>query len=262
MYQMDEKPETIHLYVVREEPPRPAFVPIILSVVTLSFLLAIGFLTPYQQPVVRTAIRTSAVLLPLKTFTASAQLIPTGIKTFPATCAHGVLAITNGTVISQTIPAGFTIDGVATDTAVFVPAGSANGYGVTTVSAHAVTCGKRGNLPAYSINYTLGAGVYIRNFSAFRGGTDAYAVRVITQQDRQSALATARAELSAHLSALHYPCEEEQFRDVTKVFVTWTCQFVTYHISSLYHVTSVRIQGNSLLVGVWFIARLMPFPGK
>src|SRR5260221_7122665 len=130
----DEPTETLHIYVVREAAPKPSLLPIFQSVVALSLLVAVCALSPYQQPVTRAVIRVPAVLLPLKTFTAQVAIIPTGVRVYPATAAHGILTITNGSVISQTLPAGFmfiTYRGVSvvTDQAVFVPAGNANGYG-------------------------------------------------------------------------------------------------------------------------------------
>ena len=70
MQTVDEKPETIHLYVVREEEPKPSVLPIVLSALSLAVLLAFCALIPYQQPVTRAVIRVPAVLLPVKTFTA------------------------------------------------------------------------------------------------------------------------------------------------------------------------------------------------
>ena len=80
MQTLDEKPETIHLYVVREEEPKPSILPIILSALSLIFFTAFCVLTPYQQPEVRAVIRVPAVPLPLQTFSTSIQVIPTGIK--------------------------------------------------------------------------------------------------------------------------------------------------------------------------------------
>ena len=59
MYQVDDEPqaaepvETIHLYIVREGDKKPSLVPVLISILTLSFLIAIGILTPYQQPETR-----------------------------------------------------------------------------------------------------------------------------------------------------------------------------------------------------------------
>jgi hypothetical protein len=46
MQTMNEKPETIHVYVVREEAAQPSLLPIFLSVFTLFVLVAFCALTP------------------------------------------------------------------------------------------------------------------------------------------------------------------------------------------------------------------------
>ncbi len=252
MQTVDEQLETLHIYVVREEAPKPQLFPIVLSVVALSVLVAVCVFSPYRQPVTRITLRFPAVLLPLKTFTAQVAVIPTGVKVYSATTAHGTLTITNGSVISQTIPQGFRLGNVITDRTVFVPAGSANGYGFATVSAHAVASGKSGNIPAYAVNQVVGSSIYIRNLSAFSGGHDAYTVMIVIQQDRQTAIDRARQKLTYLSTGLHYPCDEAISGAVT---VAWHCQFVTYHIPAYMRVTGVRIQGKNLIVDVIFIAR-------
>jgi len=252
MQTVDEKPETIHVYVVREEAARPPLLPIFLSVIALSALVAFCALTPYQQPVTWLTIRVPAVLLPLKTFTAEVAIIPTGIKIYPATTAHGIITVTNGSVISQTIPQSFRLNNVVTDTAVFVPAGSANGYGFAMVAAHALISGKSGNIPAYAINQVVGSSIYIRNLTPFHGGRDAYSVKIVTPQDRQTAINRARQLLSQASTGLHYPCDE---KISGAVWVTWHCQFLAYAIPAYMHVTGVSIMGKNLLVHVWFLAR-------
>ena len=158
MHQVDDEPiETTHLYVVREGPAHPSFAPIVLSLFTLSLLIVLGVVTPYTQPVTRLALRIPAVPLAVRSFSASVAIIPTGVRTYPATSAHGILTITNGSVIAQVIPDGFTIQGVATDRAVFVPAGSADGYGKAIVPAHALMSGNTGNLPPLAVNTVIGS---------------------------------------------------------------------------------------------------------
>ncbi len=255
MQTVDEQPETIHLYVVREEEPKPSVFPIVLSALSLVVLFAFCVLVPYQQPVTRAVIRVPAVLLPFQIFTAQVAVIPTGVKVYPATTAHGVLTITNGSVLTQTIPQGFRLNNVVTDTAVFVPAGSANGYGFATVAAHALISGKSGNIPAYAINQVVGSSIYIRNLTAFSGGRDTYSVRFATSQDKQTALTEARDILALQINGLHYPCQELYLQNALQIKVTWRCQFVIYHIPALYHVTGVRIIGKNLLIDVWFVAR-------
>jgi hypothetical protein len=258
MLEVDDEPmETLHIYVVREAAPKPSLFPLVLSGVAFSVLIAIGVLAALQQPVTRDEIRVPAVPLTTKSFTTQIAVIPTGIRTYPATTAHGLLTITNGSVISQTLPAGLifiTNSGVSvrTDAAVFVPAGNAYGYGYAVVRAHAAIPGKAGNISAYAMNQVVGSSVYVRNLTVFRGGKDAYSVKVATAQDRQTALAKARQHLAVISTGLHYPCFE---RISGSVRVTWLCQFLIYHIPAYMHVTRVTIQGKYLLVAVVFIAR-------
>jgi hypothetical protein len=259
MQTLDDRPETIHLYVVREEASHPQILPIFLSAFALSFLVAFCALTPYQQPVMRTTIRVPAVPLSLKTFTVNVTIIPTGIKTYPATTAHGVLTITNGSIIGQSIPAGFTIQGVQTDSAVYVPPGNANGYGWAEVQAHAVISGRNGNYAAFAINSVIGSSVYIRNLSAFYGGRDAYSVKFVTPQDKQTALATARNQLAVQPVGLHYPCSESWSGIFRSIELIWHCQFLTYSAPSFLHVTSVKLSGKEVLISGWFTEPMKRF---
>ncbi len=256
MFEVEDEPvETVHVYIVREAAPKPSLLPIFLSVLALLALVAVSVFSPPQQPVTQAVIRVPAVLSSLRTFTAEAPVIPTGVHTYPATTAHGTLTITNGSVISQTLPADFIFmssSGVSavTDTTVFVPAGSANGY--ATVAAHALASGKAGNIPALAVDTVEGSSVYVRNLAAFQGGSDAYSVKFVSAYDRQTALVKARQHLAVLSAGLHYPCLE---RISGAVQVTWLCQFLIYHIPSYMHVTGVRIQGKNLLLAVWFVAR-------
>jgi len=261
MHQVDNEPtQTLHIYLEREQPPRPSLLPMFLSVLALSILIAIGVLSPNQQPEQRASLRVPAVPAALRTFTAQTPVIPTGSKTYPAITAHGVLTITNGSVISQTLPAGLIFISssgisVMTDTAVFVPAGSANGYGIAYVSTHALLSGQQGNIPAYAINRVEGSSVYVRNLSAFTGGRNSYWVKFATAQDKQAALLHARGILLSKSSGLHYPCTEHRSGASTTMVVTWRCQYVTYHIPAFYHVTGVKISGRNLVLVVWFVVR-------
>lgn len=252
MYQVeDDTIETLHLYVVREGDKRPSRLPVIVSLVILSILIVIGISIPYAQPVTRASIRVPAVPLALRSFRVTVPVIPTGVQTYPATTAYAVLTITNGSIIAQVIPAGFTVLNVATDRSVYVPAGSANGYGYATVPTHALLSGTRGNLQPLAINIVVGTSLYIRNLSAFRGGRDAYTVKVVTAQDRQAALLQARRILLSRTSGLHYPCSETLSG---AVIVTWRCQFVSYHLPPSIHVTAVHFAGKDLILSVWYVA--------
>src|SRR5450755_1233388 len=132
------------------------------------------------------------------TFRGSAPVIPTGIKTYPAIAATGTLTITNGSVVSQTFPAGM----------IFT-------------------------------------------------GQDAYSVKVVTEADRQAALARVLSGLPAQLSrvkALLKSCARNVAFDKAAQ-VTWNCLFAAY---PPFPYRSVRLEGNSLLVTVIY----RPPPGR
>ena len=269
MYQVEDEPiETIHLYVVREGQKRPSLVHVIISLFALSFLVAFSILVPYQQPEIRKTIRIPATPF-TKTFTVAAPVTPTGIKTYPATAAHGTLTITNGSVIAQELPAGLMFTGndgveITTDTAVFVPAGSAAGYGVATVSAHAAT-GKAGNIPAYDINRVIGSSVYVRNLSPFMGGQDAYSVKFATPQDRQTALDRAKQTLEAqaqHVKAILKSLSLQSTLTGLMLKVTLIAAFFAYPHLPGYRIITVTAQGDSLLVTVAYPLRQRIWPPK
>ena len=156
MQRVEEPMETIHLYVVREEEKRPySLLPLFCAFLCLVAMAALTWYSGEHPLYEHETLRVPAVLLPLKTFTTSIIVIPTGVKTYPATNATGILTITNGSILSEELPKGMIFTGndgaeVATDTAAFVPAGSASEYGRATVSAHAMRAGI--NLAPFAID--------------------------------------------------------------------------------------------------------------
>jgi hypothetical protein len=265
MYTLDEKPETIHLYVVREETPRPQLFPIIISSLALLVLAALCTLFPYQQPVTHVTLRVPAVPLLVKSFTAQAAIVPTSIKTYLATTAHGVLTITNGSVITQELPAGliFTTNRgiqIVTDSSVFVPSGNANSYGYAMTAAHLSIAGM--NLPTLAINQVLGTSLYVRNLQPFTGGRPAYSVKVVTEEDRQLAVYKTRNVLAMLSAGLHYPCYDVLNIGKEIVSESWQCQFVTFNIPRFYHVTGIKLVGKNLILSAWFIERPIYRPVK
>lgn len=271
MYQVEDEPiETIHLYVMREEAPRPSLLPIVLSLLVLVAVIAVGVLVPSQQPEIRTTLRIPALLMPLRTFTASIAVIPTDSKTIPATQAQGVLTIYNGSIIAQELPQGLLVVGkdsteVVTQYPVTVPPGNPPNFGVASVAAHAVTSGQRGNIQVLDVNEVYGQALYIRNLQAFSGGTDAQHLSFIAPQDRQLALSQARASLMKHTISqlLYQPCSES-VAGSTRLIVTWVCQFVTYTLPHLpgIRVFHVRLEGRSIILDVSYLVRSPMFPGK
>jgi len=258
MQRVEEPMETIHLYVVREEEKRPySLLPLFCAFLCLVAIVALTLYSGEHPSYEQETLRVSAVLLPLKTFTTSATVIPTGVKTFPATNATGTLTITNGSIVSEGLPKGMIFIGnagaeVVTNTAVFVPAGSAAGYGNATISAHVMTAGM--NLAPLAINQVIGTALFVRNLSPFTGGKKAYSMTFQTRQDRLRAIVQARQALFPHtLSGLLFtPCRESIAGNVT---LTWQCQFVTYTVPSYMKVIGVRMQGKQLFVDVVYVVR-------
>jgi len=256
MHQVDDTPmETLHIYLEREQPPRPSLLPIFLSVLALLILVSVGVLSPTEQPVTRAVIRVPAVPLSLKTFTAQVAIIPTGVRVYPATRAHGWLTFSNGSIIGQSVPVGYVVGGSVTDRAVYVPPGSANGYGYATVAAHALIPGKGGNFDTFTINAVIGDALFVRNLTAFSGGKDMYSVKFATVQDKVQAIVKARSLIDNQVSGLHYPCKEEYISGNHKISLNWRCQFIRYSLPAFYHVTAIRLSGKNLVIDIWFIAR-------
>ena len=69
--------------------------------------------------------------------------------------------------------------------------------------------------------------VDIRNLEPFTGGEDSYSVKVITTQDRQTALDSARSVLSLQIARIHdlpaHPCAEVVNGHASVVKVVMTC---------------------------------------
>jgi hypothetical protein len=257
MYQVEDEPvETIHVYVVREGEQHPSWIPILLSLLALLALSVFCALVPYQQPERRKTLRLPAVPLPPITLTITEPIIATGIKAYPATTAHGTLTLTNGSVIAQELPAGLIFNGhdgqgVATDAAVFVPAGSASGYGFAAIAAHSTIRGRDGNIPSLDIDSVEGSSLYIRNLRPFTGGQDAYSVKFITPQDRQAALASGTAWLKAQAHKVKGILTLQSLKSVysgATLRLTMLCRFLAWPQLPGFRITAIRIEGKELLV--------------
>jgi len=273
MQTVDEEPlETIHLYAVREEAARPSLWPVFLALLALSTPLALCTLSPSQQPEERLAIRIPAVFLPLGVFTASVQIIPTGVKEFPASPARGELTIYNGSILTQELPSGFIVTSengveVATDSPVTIPPANPPSYGIATVPSHALQLGKVGNIAAYEVNAVYGADIYIKNLTAFRDGRDVKVVKVVTNQDTHLALTNARSILISQTNRypgmLAYPCKERLVQKTLLLMASWGCQFVTFIPPPGAKVLSARLSGRTVVLQIMMtLAPRKAWPGK
>src|SRR5260370_42399428 len=124
MQTVDDEIETIHLYVVKEEAKKPPLLlPLFAALVCLSAIVGMTIYSAYNPSYVHETLRIPAHFLPLQTITTTQPIIPKGVKTYPATTAHGILTITNGSVVSQELPQGLIFTGngieVLTTTSVF-----------------------------------------------------------------------------------------------------------------------------------------------
>src|SRR5258706_12462259 len=103
--------ETIHLYVVREEEKRPpTLLPLFFAFL---FLVVLVGVTVYSgdHPYYEHERLTIPAQFFTRNFSATAKVSPTGIKTYVATTARGVLTVYNGSIITQQIPKGILLVG-------------------------------------------------------------------------------------------------------------------------------------------------------
>jgi hypothetical protein len=265
MHALQDEVETIHLYVVREKEKEPyTLLPLICAVLCLAGIAMLTFYSAQHPYYEHQRLTVLAKFLPLTVFTAIVPIIPTGVKTYPATYAEGMLTLTNGSVLSEELPQGVIVRGasgaeVRTEQAVFIPAGSATGYGVATVPAKALSAGTGGNIATLAINAVYGTALYVRNLTAFRGGKDSYSAIVQLPKDRQAAINRARvlvASQQARMQAtLASPCTETAFLSEQVARLFWGCQFAVYHVPSSMRVVAARLSGTHFLVDVAFIPR-------
>ena len=265
MYSVDDKPETIHLYVVREEEKRPntAF-PLFGAFLCLLCLVAVTLCSAEHPYYEHARLTVPAQFLPLKVFAAQAPIISTGVKTYPARYSHGTLTLTNGSVLSEVLPAGIIFSAgngveVQTTESAFIPPGNAKGYGVATVTARALQGGRQGNIQTLAVNAVYGTALYIRNLSPFTGGQDAYSVTIQLPKDREAAIHVARALVASQkaqvMAVLISPCKETTLLSEKLLRLAWDCQFATYKVPSYMRVTAAHLSGKSFLVDVVFVPR-------
>lgn len=267
-----EPMKTIHVYMIpgpeKQEPGSPGRSRLPgwraigqRAVQLLALLLLAIFCTAESSPAY--AIRTitvPAILLPVQTIVASAAIVPTGVRTIPATRARGWLTIYNGSILQETLPAGFIVTSthgieIATDQAVTIPPANLPEPGVAHVPAHAVQPGAAGNIAALSIDQADGTSLVIKNLAAFSGGRDASTVKYVTSQDTDNALAQARQQVEEQQLAGTHPgvlvgCKETARVKVASVRVEWACQYAAYHAPKGAQVISARVQGTSVVLQV------------
>jgi hypothetical protein len=132
-----------------------------------------------------------------------------GIARISAVQAVGTLNFYNSSPTPQTIPKGTVFVGasgvqVVNDDTVTVPAGAPPAEGTATSTAHAVTGGTPGNIPAFDLSHVSccgDPGIIVQNESAFTGGRDAQTYSYVQQSDIDTAANALATRLTANTQA-------------------------------------------------------------
>ncbi len=264
----EEDIETIHVYVY-DQPPKPwfrlpkmpaHFADRCIQIIAL-FYLAAFCLLPASPMYTISILIVPSIPLTTQVFQVTIPIQESGVNIIPATNAHGILTLYNGLSVSQSLPVSFILSTtqkieVATDNAVAIPPGTIAGYGVATVSAHALNPGSQGNIQAGAIDTVYGASLYIKNMAAFTGGHDQRTEHYITQDDITTALQAAQEQLhteqlvTKHPGLAVLPCQETEKQASQSLSLTWTCQDVTYKAPVNAQVLSAQVIGKRILLRV------------
>jgi hypothetical protein len=157
------------------------------SVLINPLTASITLLAKSQQLTVNGTLQLGRVLSPI-TLSRSQTVSTTGKGHQDALSATGTLTFYNGSNVAQTINVGTVLTGqdgvqVATDQTLTVPAANLPQIGEAAVSAHAVTKGSQGNIPAYDLTIALSNDLTVKNLTPFHGGQDERDFQTVTKSD-------------------------------------------------------------------------------
>lgn len=219
--------------------------------------MLVGFCVVQGQPTYQIqTVRVPARFLSVVRLTASADTVATGIKTIPATHAHGTLTTYNGSILQESLPAGFlvTTQGgieVVTDQSVIIPQADLPVLGIATVPAHVAEAGSQGNLTRGAIHQADGGSLVIKNLTAFTGGSETHTIHIVQEGDKEAAVAVAKAKVEAEkptTGLLAQPCSEALQQSETQVIAQLVCQYVTYRAPAGARVLSAHVEGGTVVV--------------
>ncbi len=127
----------------------------------------------------------------------------TGIGTIPAVQAQGILTFYNALPYAQTIAVGTVFTDangiqVVNDQSAVIPAAQPPSEGSAIASAHVVTAGASGNIPAFDFNTVscCFSGVTVANTTAFHGGQDPLRYSFVQQSDIDGAANSLKTALT------------------------------------------------------------------
>jgi len=251
--------ETLHLYVVPEEPkPKRDFLPIFTVIFCSVFLIGIiviSILAPSPDHEVSFSLPIQGYALAPVSKTIQTNVTATGKQYVPATIATGIITFYNGAIYPQIIPVDTILKGadgvsVITDAQATIPAAIQTvppTYGRIRVPAHAETIGAIGNITAGDINEACCANSVIAQNASFHGGRDAYTYTYLSDQDVQNATKPLLSMLQTQtLSVLPTPQLNPTCSTVTTsspsigketlnavLRITETCKAFSYRLSSV-----------------------------
>ncbi len=150
-------------------------------------------------------------VFPQVTRSATQSAQATGKGHQDATTAQGLVTLYNGLTTPQTIPAGTVINGeIVTDQPAYLPAAEPPMQGQTSVTAHSVVGGQAGNLAAGTIYGPCCRAYILASNSAFHDGQEARDYTVVSQQDRNTLVASLSGMLTQQIQASYHLEPQEQ----------------------------------------------------
>jgi len=243
------------------------FFALLLPLASIALQLSLAFhpfiatvtIVPQSQRITLTGtVHLGRVIAPLTV--SQSQTIPTTGKGHQdAKAATGFITFYNGQFTAQTIQAGTILTGadgihIITDQDAMIPAGNPPSYGQTTISAHALQAGSKGNIQAYDINQACcAASVLAKNISSFTGGQNERDYQTVAKADIDNAARPLQTALSESITAAFHgqlnlgeqlaplPCsptispDHQPGQEATRVTVTVsdTCRAVAYNTDQL-----------------------------
>jgi len=159
-----------------------------------------------QQLTVNGTLQMGRVLNPI-TISQSQTVPTTGKGHQNARSATGTIIFYNGQLQSVFVPAGTILMGndgvqIITDQDAHIPAANPPTWGITTVLAHTIHTGSRGNIASYDINQGCCAGVKAVNSTSFSGGEDEHNFQTVAKNDIDNAATPLKATLNQGVSSV------------------------------------------------------------
>ncbi len=169
------------------------------------FTATIAIIPKSQQIFFNGTVQLGRMLAPT-TLRQSQTVKTTGKGHQDAKQAQGTITLYNGLFTSQMIAAGTVLTGsdgvqIVTDQEAHIPAANPPSFGYTTVSAHALYSGSKGNIGAYDISYACcSTAIKAVNTTSFYGGADERDFQTVSQADIHTTATLLKTHLTEELT--------------------------------------------------------------